>query len=145
MQVRVVASVCVLLLLVAGLGWFATPETSAGLPGDYPVYVVGPAGLIASGTVTLRDANALAVLEALAASRGFAVEFDDFQGCSRDYVRSVAGLAESREGGWNYYVRGAGRGWEWQTVSASCRDLQPGDEVEWCWVEADDVCHAHVV
>lgn len=113
----------------------------AGRPdGDFQVYVVGPSVLLHDGTVHVDDADALRVLQALAARDNFTVEVDDLAGCQHDYVRAVDGYGETATGGWNYYLRGDGGAWEWQDHAASCGGLRAGDDVLWCWVEPDERC-----
>ena len=134
-------------LVAGGIAWIATlaPEHAAG-SGAFAVHVVGPDGPLANGTVALDGANALTALQALAAAQGFTVDVEEQawigDGCTRHYVRGIAGHDETATGGWNFYVRRAGEAWEWQSMGAACRGLQPGEDLEWCWVEAD-VCRHH--
>lgn len=131
-----------LFALTAGLLWWGLaqqPGREAPASGDYRVYVVGPASLLHEGTVSLDEATAWSALMALAAQRAFAVEADDLPGCGQDYVRAVAGHGESADGGgWNYYFRD-GASWQWQGQAASCAGIV-GDEVLWCWVDANERC-----
>lgn len=143
MDVR--AAVALLLVLAfAGVAWAASRTPVAAPDGSFDAFVVGPAGLIESGTVEVERATELRVLQALAEQRGFEVEVDDLPGCAMDYVRGVAGHRETSTGGWNFYVRGgAGGDWEWQGRSAACPGLRSGDDVLWCWVEPDERCAAY--
>jgi hypothetical protein len=141
MAVRAAVAVLVLVALAAALWWNLAAPGPERPSGAFDVFVVGPTSLLHNGTVTVRDADALSVLQALAERDGFEVRVDDLAGCSYDYVRGVAGHSESDTGGWNYYVRGAGKAaWAWQDHAASCGGLAAGDDVLWCWVEPDEQC-----
>lgn len=139
----------VLLCLAAGGLWglaSLAPDGSGGTA-RVDVFVLGrDAEPLANGTVTARG-DPLSALRALAAERGFAVEVERQTwvgpGCTADYVVGIAGLRETAAGGWNYYVRRPGGSWEWSPAGASCHALSDGDQVEWCWVEADR-CGRHV-
>lgn len=140
MNVRALVATLVLLLLAGGAWWVSSLAPAPRPAGDFDVYVVGPTSLLANGTVTVGQADALRVLRALADVRGFDVLVNDFDGCAYDYVRGIAGYAESSTGGWNYYFRRDGGAWEWQGKAASCAGLRQGEEVLWCWVEPDERC-----
>ncbi|MEK6976436.1 MAG: hypothetical protein AABY18_08865 [Candidatus Thermoplasmatota archaeon] len=141
MNLRAAIAVVVLVLLAGGLWWIASLAPDPERPdGRFDVYVVGPTTVLANGTVTLSDADALRVLLALSEQRGFDVNVDDFDGCAYDYVRGIAGHTESATGGWNYYFRRGGGEWEWQAQAASCAGLESGEDLLWCWVEADERC-----
>ncbi len=136
-------------LLVAGAWWvWSVAPREPSDSGAFDVFVVAPDGSTwANGTVIATNATALSVLELLAAQQGFGLDVE-FQGgfgvgCAGAYVRGIGDIAETRSGGWNYYTRGAGGDWTWQAESAACHGLQAGEQVEWCWVEAD-VCENHV-
>jgi hypothetical protein len=141
MSARVTVAVLVLAAL-AGAGWwtFAHAPDERRASGLFDVYVVGPSTLLHNGTVSVPDADALAVLQALGHRDGFEVQVDDLAGCSYDYVRAVAGYGETATGGWNYYLRTPGSDWQWQGQAASCAGLLAGDDVLWCWVEPDERC-----
>lgn len=149
--VRLVVAGVVLVLLAGGLWWTATlGEGSAGAvpTASFPVFVVGPeGGLLANGTVTARG-TPFDALQALADRDGFDVETEQQtwigRGCTATYVVGIAGERESTTGGWNYYTRhGGDDDWTWGSAGAACHRLAEGDQVEWCWVEAD-VCRHHV-
>ena len=149
MSVRLVVAVLLLAGLAGGLWWTASlaPDGSTGSRDVFAVYVVGPGGgLVANGTVVAMG-TPLEVLRALANNAGFAVDVEQQAwiggGCTAAYVVGIAGHRESSTGGWNYYTRQPGEPWAWGSAGAACHPLQPGDEVEWCWVEAD-VCQHHV-
>ncbi|MFA5943304.1 MAG: hypothetical protein WC876_02435 [Candidatus Thermoplasmatota archaeon] len=149
MSVRLVVAVVVLGGLAGGLWWTASlvPEGPTSSPDVFAAYVVGPGGgLVANGTV-VAIGTPFEVLRALAESEGFDVEVEQQtwigEGCTSAYVVGVAGHHESAHGGWNYYTRQPGESWAWGSVGAACHTLEPGDEVEWCWVEGD-VCQHHV-
>lgn len=129
-----------LLVVAATLAFAAWPTPPTAPSGDFEVHVVGPAGPLHAGTVHVADATELAVVLALAERDGFEVQWDDRPGCTYDYVRGIAGHQESATGGWNFYLRSGGGDWAWQPRSASCPGLQAGDDVLWCWVDADERC-----
>lgn len=138
MDVR--AALAVLLVLgFAATAWALEQPAAQAPDGEFAVHVVGPEGLLHEGTVRVADATELRVLQALADERGFAVHVDDLPGCGMDYVRGIAGHAETTTGGWNYYLR-RDAAWEWQGRSAACPGLRAGDDVLWCWVEPDERC-----
>jgi hypothetical protein len=147
MTPRLPVAIVLLLLLLGGLWWVASlaPDGGVGAWGG-PVYVVGPDGLLANGTV-VSEATPLSAVEALGTARGFGVEVEQQpwigKGCTAAYVRGIGGVSETGSGGWNYYVRSAGGGWTWRPEGAACYVLTAGQEVEWCWVESD-VCRRHV-
>lgn len=138
---RAATALGLLLALSIGLAWLASdaPSPPASGPVPHAVYVVGPTTLLHSGNVSLEDATALAALQTLASAQGFTLDVDDWDGCTFDYVRAIAGHAETASGGWNYYVRST-HDWVWQDEAASCRALAPGEAVLWCWVEPDERC-----
>ena len=140
MNVRALVAIAVLVALAGGAWWVASLAPDPRPAGLFDVYVVGPTTILANGTVDVADADALRVLLALADARGFSVEVDDLDGCAYDYVRGIAGHAESATGGWNYYFRRDGGEWEWQDRAASCAGLAAGEDVLWCWVEPDERC-----
>lgn len=155
MSVRLAVAVFLFAVLAAGLWWTGSSSDNGngnGLPsrGDFHVFVVGPDGLgVANGTVD-SSATPLDSLLALGEARGFPVEVEQQtwigSGCTAAYVVGIAGHRETMTGGWNYYVRPAGvegAEWTWSSGGAACHRLSPGDEVEWCWVEAD-TCRHHV-
>jgi hypothetical protein len=139
------------LALAGGLWWTASlaGEGGAGTAtatGSFPVFVVGPQGeSLANGTV-VSQGTPLAALQALSAQQGFLVETEEQtwigDGCTATYVVGIAGQRETTSGGWNYYTRRPGGPWAWGPAGAACHRLSAGDEVEWCWVEAD-VCGHH--
>jgi hypothetical protein len=147
MTPRLPAALALLLLLAGGLWWVAAraPHGDAGT-WEGPVYVIGPGGLLANGTVA-SQATPLAAVEALGNARGFRVEVEQQpwigRGCTAAYVRGIGGVAETSNGGWNYYVRSSGGDWTWRPEGAACYVLSSGQQVEWCWVESD-VCKGHV-
>src|SRR5262245_19202924 len=142
MTPRLPAAIALLALLLGGLWWIAsTAPRGDAASWEGPVYVVGPDGArMANGTVR-SQATPLAAVEAL----GIPVDVERQpwigRGCTAAYVRGIGGVSESGTGGWNYYVRPAGGGWEWQADGAACFVLHPGQEVEWCWVESD-ICRS---
>ena len=142
-----------LALLGGGLWWTASldAQESRGngdaAAGPFPVFVVGPDGLLANGTA-FAPGTPYETLLALAQAQGFTVDSEQQAwiggGCTSTYVVGIAGHRESATGGWNYYTRRAGSAdWTWGSSGAACHRLAPGDEVEWCWVEAD-ACRHHV-
>lgn len=141
MVLRATVAALVLAAVAAAVWWSLAHAPADPRPsGPFEVFVVGPTSLLYNGTVQAADADALSVLQALAARDGFTVDVDDLAGCSFDYVRGVAGYAETATGGWNYYLRGEGAAWAWQDHAASCGGLHAGDDVLWCWVEPDERC-----
>lgn len=132
-----------LLVVAVTLVFLLWPGSASAPSGAFTVHVVGPTTLLHSGTVEVEHATELGVLLALAQRDGFAVRWDDLPGCTYDYVRGIAGHDESAQGGWNYYLREPGASWTWQPRSASCPGLQAGNEILWCWVEADEICAAY--
>lgn len=147
MTPRLPVAIVLLVLLLAGLWWVASlaPKGDAS-EWRGQVYVVGPGGPFANGTVVSR-ATPLSAVEALGALRGFGVEVEQQtwigKGCTAAYVRGIGGVSETASGGWNYYVRSPGGPWAWRPEGAACYGLSSGQEVEWCWVETD-VCRNHV-
>lgn len=140
MNARVGVAIGMLAVMACGLWWVVDHAPAPARPsGAFDVYVVGPEALLYNGTVEVAGADALRVLQALGAAEGFAVQLDDLEGCSYDYVRGVAGYGETTTGGWNYYLR-RGAEWEWQDHAASCGGMRAGDDVLWCWVEPDERC-----
>jgi hypothetical protein len=135
-------------LVLAGAFWWSVSLAPRGesAVGDFLVFVVGPDGeAVANGPVASR-ATPLDALQVLASERGFLVEVEKQPwiggGCTSTYVVAIAGHRETATGGWNYYTREAGGNWTWGPVGAACHVLQPGEQVEWCWVESD-VCRHH--
>ena len=144
-----VVAVLLLAALAGGLWWTASLGRTEAEPatGSFSVFVVGPAGSpLGNGTVVSR-ATPFDALGGLAAQQGFTVETEEQAwiggGCTATYVTGIAGHRETATGGWNYYTRQPGQEWRWGSAGAACHRLQPGDQVEWCWVEAD-VCEHHV-
>jgi hypothetical protein len=144
-----------MLLLAAvggGLWWTASLDGGRGgegalVTGPFDAYVVGPDGAsIGNGTVVARGTPS-DVLDALGAARGFGVDVEQQTwmggGCTATYVTGIAGHRETATGGWNYYTRQPGQEWGWRSAGAACYRLAVGEQVEWCWVEAD-VCQHHV-
>lgn len=145
---RFVVAVVLLASVAGGLWWvvsMAPPEGPQG-EGDFRVAVVGPEGTMVADDVVRSRSDPLSALRGLAALEGFTVEVEQQTwigpGCTAEYVVGIAGQRESSTGGWNYYVRSPGEDWEWKSAGAACYALEPGDEVEWCWVELD-VCRHH--
>jgi hypothetical protein len=148
MSVRLVVAALLLATVAAGLWWTASlaPSGAGEATGEFAVFVVGPDGAgLANGTVRSRG-TPLDALLALADERGFAVDLEQQAwigpGCTAQYVAGIAGHGETTTGGWNYYTRKAGGDWTWGSSGAACHQLHAGDQVEWCWVEAD-VCRHH--
>ena len=146
MLARTWTGLALLILLGAGLWWMdgLAPQAS-GATGTFDVFIVGPAGEIGNGSVFVPHATALSVLTTLARERGFNVTVESaagFGGCDQAYVRSIAGVAETTSGGWNYYTRQVAGNWTWQPVGAACHGMALGEQLEWCWVE-QDVCRSH--
>jgi hypothetical protein len=148
MTPRLPVAIALLLLLLGGLWWVASlaPKGEAAA-WEGPIYVVGPDGAVAANGTVRSQATPLAAVQALGRERGFGVEVEQQTwigpGCTAAYVRGIGGAFETASGGWNYYVRSAGGAWTWQSAGAACFVLQPGQQLEWCWVESD-VCRHHV-
>lgn len=144
---RLAVAVAVLATVAGGLWWVASsaPDGSAAF-GDFRVVVVGPDGLVLADGVVRAEGTPLAVLQELALLDNLTLEVEEQpwigSGCTAQYVVAIAGERESVTGGWNYYVRSGAGDWAWKPAGAACHRLEPGDEVEWCWVEAD-VCRHH--
>ncbi|MEA3136577.1 MAG: hypothetical protein QOC71_858 [Thermoplasmata archaeon] len=152
LSARLVLSILLLVAVAGALWWTAAlgpggTNDQALVTGPFDAYVVGPEGEpLGNGTVLARG-TPLDVLDALAATRGFGVEVDQQtwvgSGCTAAYVVGIAGHRETGTGGWNYYTRQVGQDWAWRSAGAACYRLSAGEQVEWCWVEAD-ACRHHV-
>lgn len=153
MSGRLLVAILLLAALAGGLWWTASLAPGNARSGaevvtaPFSIFVVGPGGeLLANGTVVARG-TPFEVLQALAIEDGFTVEVEQQAwigtGCTAEYVVGIAGHRETVSGGWNYYTRQPGEAWTWGPTGAACHVLRPGDQVEWCWVEAD-VCEHHI-
>jgi hypothetical protein len=143
-------SVALVLLATVGLGWWWAVSSGAErdpvAEGAHRVVVVGVDGAVMDDRVVWARETPLDAVRQAALEGNYTVEVEEQPwigaGCTAAYVIGIAGLRESSTGGWNYYVRSPGEGWEWKSAGAACFELDPGDDVEWCWVE-DDVCRHH--
>jgi len=150
MTARLAVAALLLASVAGGLWWVVAqaPDGAGaeGARGEFRTVVVGPSGEVSHDRNVTAEATPLAAVQALAALEGFTVEVEQQpwigSGCTAAYVVAIAGDRETARGGWNYYVRSPGGSWEWKPAGAACHGLQPGDEVEWCWVELD-VCRRH--
>lgn len=144
---RVFVAVALFVLLGGGLWWTASQAPQGGdvVVGDFPVYVVADGEVVANGTVHA-PGTPFEVLRALAGRLGLTLTVEQQTwiggGCTATYVAGIGERRETASGGWNYYVRNDGGDWTWKPDGAACLALRPGDEVEWCWVEADS-CRTH--
>jgi len=136
-----------MLLAAAGsvfaYAWAQQPD-GGGSEGPHPLRIEGPGGgPVWEGEARAPGGTALAHLQEAARLAGFTVEVEDMGAafgpdrCAGLYVRAIAGIEETRHGGWNYYVQRKGSPhYAWIPHAAACHPLQGGDRVLWRWVDA---------
>lgn len=127
------------LLLMRSL---ATPAAPDDRSAPHELEVIGRDGTAWNVTVPVPVATPLQLLEAGAILHGTTIDWEDqpgFGGCGGRggwYVTRIGSDAETGAGGWNYYIKGEGATeWQWQPVGPACLVLQPGDAVQWRWVQ----------
>lgn len=134
----------VLAVLLAAAGAWSIWQIATSAPagpsapsGPHGLEVVGQHGVLWRGVVARPVATPYELLQA---GGNLTVEVRSDAsfggGCHGVYVVSIAGERERGSGGWNYYVRRAGTDWVWEPEGAACFRLEPGDAVQWRWVDA---------